>query len=223
MPNVVVKPAGNMLRLRCPSFGNPRPNITWYKNNEEPKRTLGTVVMSKWTFRLEDLVPEDSGNYTCVVCNELGCINRTSKVEIVGECLSFSFLPLLSFYCVTDSTMFRLRIFMCVCVCVYIVKYRFAQNTHTIELRLYEFIIGVRISYNVRCPLILSSISDFSFRFNKSSFYRIYIKIWSSNKWNSTVVYCSAVHTNTYLCTLNNFNKFCKSTNLYKNPQSGDD
>lgn len=87
MPNVVVKPAGNMLRLRCPSFGNPRPNITWYKNNEEPKRTLGTVVMSKWTFRLEDLVPEDSGNYTCVVCNYLGCINRTSKVEIVGKCL----------------------------------------------------------------------------------------------------------------------------------------
>lgn len=83
MPNVVVKPAGNMLRLRCPSFGNPRPNIAWYKNNEEPKRTLGTVVVSKWTFRLEDLVPEDSGNYTCVVCNYLGCINRTSKVEIV--------------------------------------------------------------------------------------------------------------------------------------------
>ncbi|CAK9808362.1 Fibroblast growth factor receptor homolog 1 [Anthophora quadrimaculata] len=83
MPHVVVKPAGNMLRLRCPSFGNPRPNITWYKNNEMPKRMLGTVVMSKWTFRLEDLVPEDSGNYTCVVCNYLGCINRTSKVEIV--------------------------------------------------------------------------------------------------------------------------------------------
>lgn len=91
MPNVVVKPAGNMLRLRCPSFGNPRPNITWYKNNEEPKRTLGTVVMSKWTFRLEDLVPEDSGNYTCVVCNYLGCINRTSKVEIVGKYLFLSF------------------------------------------------------------------------------------------------------------------------------------
>lgn len=85
MPNVVVKPAGNMLRLRCPSFGNPRPNITWYKNNEEPKRTLGTVVITKWTFRLEDLVPEDSGNYTCVVCNILGCINWTFKVEIVGE------------------------------------------------------------------------------------------------------------------------------------------
>ncbi|XP_034179650.1 fibroblast growth factor receptor homolog 1 isoform X1 [Osmia lignaria lignaria] len=83
MPNVVVKPAGNMLRLRCPSFGNPTPNITWLKNNKEPKRKLGEPVITKWIFRLEDLVPEDSGNYTCVVCNYLGCINRTSKVDIV--------------------------------------------------------------------------------------------------------------------------------------------
>lgn len=85
MPNVVVKPAGNMLRLRCPSFGNPRPNITWLKNNEEPKRTLGVVMITKWTFRLEDLVTADNGNYTCIVCNYLGCINHTTKVEIIGE------------------------------------------------------------------------------------------------------------------------------------------
>ncbi|XP_076677141.1 fibroblast growth factor receptor homolog 1 isoform X1 [Andrena cerasifolii] len=83
MPNVVVKPAGNMLRLRCPSFGNPRPNITWLKNNEEPKRTLGVVMITKWTFRLEDLVTADNGNYTCIVCNYLGCINHTTKVEII--------------------------------------------------------------------------------------------------------------------------------------------
>ncbi|XP_076759206.1 fibroblast growth factor receptor homolog 1 isoform X3 [Xylocopa sonorina] len=83
MVTVVRKPAGNTLRLRCPSFGQPMPNITWFKNNEEPKRRLGTVVMTKWNFRLEDLVPEDSSNYTCVVCNELGCINHTFKVEIV--------------------------------------------------------------------------------------------------------------------------------------------
>lgn len=111
MSNVVVKPAGNMLRLRCPSFGNPWPNITWLKNNEEPKRTLGSVIVSKWTFRLEDLVPEDSGNYTCVVCNYLGCINRTFKVEIVGECYSFFFYSLKRawvraylYYCVPSNT-----------------------------------------------------------------------------------------------------------------------
>ncbi|XP_032663228.1 fibroblast growth factor receptor homolog 1-like isoform X2 [Odontomachus brunneus] len=79
----VVKPAGNMLRLRCPSVGNPRPNITWLKNNEEPRRDLGTVIRTKWTLRLEDLVPKDSGNYTCIVCNHLGCINHTFKVDIL--------------------------------------------------------------------------------------------------------------------------------------------
>ncbi|XP_015603396.1 fibroblast growth factor receptor homolog 1 isoform X2 [Cephus cinctus] len=83
MPSSVVKPAGNMLRIRCPSVGNPRPNITWLKNNEEPKRSLGTVIRTKWNLRLEDLVVQDSGNYTCIVCNYLGCINHTYKVDVV--------------------------------------------------------------------------------------------------------------------------------------------
>ncbi|XP_029669141.1 fibroblast growth factor receptor homolog 1-like isoform X2 [Formica exsecta] len=83
MHALVVKPAGSTMRLRCPSTGNPRPNITWLKNNEEPKRDLGTAIRTKWTLRLEDLVTKDSGNYTCVVCNHLGCINHTFKVDII--------------------------------------------------------------------------------------------------------------------------------------------
>ncbi|XP_043682538.1 fibroblast growth factor receptor homolog 1-like isoform X2 [Vespula pensylvanica] len=83
MHSSIVKPAGNMLRLKCPSVGNPRPNITWLKNNEEPKRSLGTMIKTKWTLRLEDLVPDDSGNYTCIVCNHLGCISYTFKVDII--------------------------------------------------------------------------------------------------------------------------------------------
>ncbi|XP_033207757.1 fibroblast growth factor receptor 3-like isoform X3 [Belonocnema kinseyi] len=83
MHGTEVKPAGSMLRLKCPAVGNPGPNITWYKNNEEPKRTLGTVIRNKWTLRLEDLVIQDGGNYTCVVCNYLGCINHTFKVEVI--------------------------------------------------------------------------------------------------------------------------------------------
>ncbi|XP_043460823.1 fibroblast growth factor receptor homolog 1-like isoform X2 [Leptopilina heterotoma] len=83
MHATVVKPAGSMLRLRCPAVGNPQPNITWLKNNEEPKRTLGTIIMVKWSLRLEDVVIQDGGNYTCIVCNNLGCINHTFKVEII--------------------------------------------------------------------------------------------------------------------------------------------
>ncbi|XP_018365756.1 PREDICTED: fibroblast growth factor receptor homolog 1-like isoform X1 [Trachymyrmex cornetzi] len=83
MHTLVVKPAGSMMRLKCPSVGNPRPNITWLKNNEEPKRDIGSVSKTKWTLRLEDLVTKDSGNYTCIVCNYLGCINYTFKVDII--------------------------------------------------------------------------------------------------------------------------------------------
>ncbi|XP_018402753.1 PREDICTED: fibroblast growth factor receptor homolog 1-like [Cyphomyrmex costatus] len=83
MHTLVVKPAGSMMRLKCPSIGNPRPNITWLKNNEEPKRDIGSVSKTKWTLRLEDLVTKDSGNYTCIVCNYLGCINYTFKVDII--------------------------------------------------------------------------------------------------------------------------------------------
>ncbi|XP_043269981.1 fibroblast growth factor receptor homolog 1-like isoform X2 [Venturia canescens] len=83
MHGSIVKPAGNMLRLRCPSTGNPTPNITWLKNNEEPNRAVGPIVMTKWTLRVEDLVVTDGGNYTCIVCNIHGCINNTFKVDVI--------------------------------------------------------------------------------------------------------------------------------------------
>jgi len=113
MHTLVVKPAGSMMRLKCPSVGNPRPNITWLKNNEEPKRDIGSVSKTKWTLRLEDLVTKDSGNYTCIVCNYLGCINYTFKVDIIGEYrwYGFPWIPLASWiaflrikqFCVTSS------------------------------------------------------------------------------------------------------------------------
>ncbi|XP_012261090.2 fibroblast growth factor receptor homolog 1-like isoform X2 [Athalia rosae] len=80
---VVAKPAGSTLKLKCPSEGNPAPNITWYKNNDVPKRTLGIVKMKGWLLIIEDLVLQDGGNYTCVVCNTQGCINHTSKVDVI--------------------------------------------------------------------------------------------------------------------------------------------
>ena len=89
LPLSEVRPAGNSLRLRCPAVGNPTPNITWLKNGEEPTRTLGQPSYNKWGkwgLRLEDTVMQDGGNYTCSVCNYLGCISHTFKVNIIGEC-----------------------------------------------------------------------------------------------------------------------------------------
>ena len=103
MHGTEVKPAGSMLRLKCPAVGNPGPNITWYKNNEEPKRTLGTVIRNKWTLRLEDLVIQDGGNYTCVVCNYLGCINHTFKVEVIGKFTFYDYLSNIFFFLILQE------------------------------------------------------------------------------------------------------------------------
>uniref|UniRef100_A0A1B6CPE6 receptor protein-tyrosine kinase n=1 Tax=Clastoptera arizonana TaxID=38151 RepID=A0A1B6CPE6_9HEMI len=82
MHRVVAKPAGNMVRLRCLAEGNPEPEVNWLKNGEVPTRQLGIIRKNQWSLILEDLVTTDSGNYTCNVCNSLGCINFTYKVEI---------------------------------------------------------------------------------------------------------------------------------------------
>ncbi|XP_060515844.1 fibroblast growth factor receptor homolog 1-like isoform X2 [Cylas formicarius] len=83
MQKLVIKPAGNMAALKCKANGNPTPNITWYKDDEPPKRELGEVKINHWSLTLEDLVTDDKGNYTCVVCNVLGCINFTYNVDVV--------------------------------------------------------------------------------------------------------------------------------------------
>ncbi|XP_065089880.1 fibroblast growth factor receptor homolog 1-like isoform X2 [Ochlerotatus camptorhynchus] len=82
MVGLMPKPSGNMVRLRCPADGNPMPNITWTKDNVKITRSMGSVKYAKWSIVLEDLVPKDSGAYTCNVCNIHGCISFTTKLEV---------------------------------------------------------------------------------------------------------------------------------------------
>ncbi|XP_019758876.1 fibroblast growth factor receptor homolog 1 isoform X2 [Dendroctonus ponderosae] len=83
MQRFIVKPAGNMAQLKCRAGGNPTPNITWFKNGKEPKRHYGEYRQNHWSLILEDLVTDDSGNYTCVVCNELACVNFTYVLGVI--------------------------------------------------------------------------------------------------------------------------------------------
>ncbi|XP_031617261.1 fibroblast growth factor receptor homolog 1-like isoform X2 [Contarinia nasturtii] len=76
------KPSGNMARIRCIGAGNPTPNITWTKNNEEIVRHMGTVQYKKWAIILEDLTTKDAGDYTCKLCNIHGCIDHTTKLLV---------------------------------------------------------------------------------------------------------------------------------------------
>lgn len=84
MHSSIVKPAGNMFRLLCKAIGNPLPNVTWLKNNEEPK-VVRRISITKWALRVDESIVADGGNYTCIVCNHLGCIDHTFKVDVIGN------------------------------------------------------------------------------------------------------------------------------------------
>lgn len=80
---IVARPAGNMVTLRCKGEGNPTPNITWWKNGKNPERDLGTIKYSNWQIILEDLVVRDNANYTCKLCNVVGCVQHSTKLIII--------------------------------------------------------------------------------------------------------------------------------------------
>lgn len=77
------KPAGNMWRLKCPAFGNPCPNVTWTKDGAPIQRHWGAVRFGNWSIMLEELVTQDTGNYTCTVCNALGCVEHSTKLDVI--------------------------------------------------------------------------------------------------------------------------------------------
>lgn len=83
---------GGRLELRCPSRGNPMPEIRWYKNNMllssgEIKKKSGLTSRLDApphiaSFVIDPANPEDSGDYRCLVENRLGSIDAVFKVTV---------------------------------------------------------------------------------------------------------------------------------------------
>lgn len=82
LKSLMIKPAGNVAELKCQARG-PNLNTTWFKDGEKPARHLGDVRIKGATLKMENLVPTDSGNYTCVVNNAHGSINHTYVLEVI--------------------------------------------------------------------------------------------------------------------------------------------
>lgn len=84
MNRLILKPSGNMIKIKCPAKGDPEPTWQWTKDGQKIERNLGTVSYNKMGITLEDLVPADNGEYTCNVCNIHGCISFKTKLEVNG-------------------------------------------------------------------------------------------------------------------------------------------
>lgn len=82
----IYRPMGNMVKVKCPAAGVPEPNITWTKNNLPIERKMGQQVSyGKWGIILEDIIMDDTGNYTCRICNTGGCQQFTYEVFVQGK------------------------------------------------------------------------------------------------------------------------------------------
>ena len=67
--------------LKCRAAGNPHPKVTWFKVNS----TLPVgrhAVESSGALILQDIRPEDEGQYTCKAENLLGTINASARLTV---------------------------------------------------------------------------------------------------------------------------------------------
>ena len=80
-------PASHSIRLKCEATGAPPLKYTWLKdgNKMSTRRMDPYLNTSIWYLKLRDLVPNDSGTYTCLVSNPYGSINHTYTLQVVGK------------------------------------------------------------------------------------------------------------------------------------------
>ncbi|ELT98551.1 hypothetical protein CAPTEDRAFT_51803, partial [Capitella teleta] len=87
--DINARPVGSWVRFNCPIDSNPVGNVSWFWNGaplEHAPVVHGTKKLSlkKSGFRLvvDDLVPEDSGVYTCQVHNIYGKLQWNTTLHV---------------------------------------------------------------------------------------------------------------------------------------------
>lgn len=78
-------PASHSIKLKCQAIGAPPLKYKWLKDGKivKKRRLDPNVNSSLWYLKLRDLVPDDSGRYTCIVSNQYGSINHTFTLQVV--------------------------------------------------------------------------------------------------------------------------------------------
>ena len=80
-------PASHSVKLKCEAKGTPPLKYTWLKDGEllKGRRLDPYLNTSIWFLKLKEVVPNDAGQYTCIVSNPYGSINHTYTVRVLGK------------------------------------------------------------------------------------------------------------------------------------------
>ena len=75
--------------------GNPQPEVTWLVEEHKMHPDDGEVKYDNGvaTLLLDDVMPEDSGNYKCVVVNSAGEVTSSCHVTVEGDCILLHIYP----------------------------------------------------------------------------------------------------------------------------------
>ncbi|XP_062289120.1 pro-neuregulin-2, membrane-bound isoform-like [Scomber scombrus] len=85
MKNPLIVDEGSKLTVKCEATGNPAPTYRWFKDGNELKKSKKVRIKSSQKnsrVQINRAKLEDSGNYTCVVENQLGKDNSTGTVSV---------------------------------------------------------------------------------------------------------------------------------------------
>lgn len=80
-------PASSSTKLKCYVSGDSPLKYQWYKDGKKLlyRRLDPKINTSLWTLRLRELVPSDSGVYTCVVSNRFGVFRHNITLKVIGK------------------------------------------------------------------------------------------------------------------------------------------
>ena len=79
---LIAVPVGNSVKLDCSAEGYPRPTVRWYKDGILFQSRKGG---SRHVLIMEDVVPSDTGKYSCNVSNAYGWISHSYRVDVRGR------------------------------------------------------------------------------------------------------------------------------------------
>ena len=83
---LIRRSAGTFFNFKCKARGNPKPKVDWYKNGmplDSIKRRFEPYDFRRWELYVNNLTPNDTANYTCVVSNNHGSVSRTFDARVL--------------------------------------------------------------------------------------------------------------------------------------------